>query len=127
MHAPDHQHAQPGVVGRLARGGYVPLGYYKDPQKTADLLIEVDGEAAVSEAYVTVALWTLPDETGQQKEMVGRGRYLDQWSCRDGVWAIDHREHVLDMFTVQDLCKGAISAKSTRDTSDPSFGFIKKF
>jgi acyl-CoA synthetase (AMP-forming)/AMP-acid ligase II len=35
--------AAPGVVGRLARGGYVPIGYYKDPQKTADLLIEVDG------------------------------------------------------------------------------------
>ncbi len=35
--------AAPGVVGRLARGGYVPIGYYKDPGKTADLLIEVDG------------------------------------------------------------------------------------
>ena len=25
----------PGVIGRLARGGNIPLGYYKDPEKTA--------------------------------------------------------------------------------------------
>jgi acyl-CoA synthetase (AMP-forming)/AMP-acid ligase II len=35
--------AAPGVVGRLARGGYVPVGYYKDPAKTAELMTEVDG------------------------------------------------------------------------------------
>ncbi|AHH96772.1 acyl-CoA synthetase [Kutzneria albida] len=34
----------PGVVGRLARGGHVPLGYYKDPAKTAELFTEVDGK-----------------------------------------------------------------------------------
>ncbi len=33
----------PGEVGRLARGGNVPLGYYKDPVKTAATFIEVDG------------------------------------------------------------------------------------
>jgi acyl-CoA synthetase (AMP-forming)/AMP-acid ligase II len=33
-----------GKVGRLARGGYVPLGYYKDPEKTAQLFAEVDGK-----------------------------------------------------------------------------------
>jgi 3-oxocholest-4-en-26-oate---CoA ligase len=35
--------AAPGQVGRLARGGHVPLGYYKDPVKTAALFAEVDG------------------------------------------------------------------------------------
>lgn len=38
----DHPVA-PGEVGRLARGGNVPLGYYKDPEKTAVTFIEVDG------------------------------------------------------------------------------------
>jgi acyl-CoA synthetase (AMP-forming)/AMP-acid ligase II len=33
-----------GVVGRLARGGHVPIGYYKDPEKTKTLLIEVEGK-----------------------------------------------------------------------------------
>jgi acyl-CoA synthetase (AMP-forming)/AMP-acid ligase II len=35
--------AAPGAIGRLARGGHVPLGYYKDPAKTAQMFIEVDG------------------------------------------------------------------------------------
>jgi acyl-CoA synthetase (AMP-forming)/AMP-acid ligase II len=33
----------PGEVGRLAKSGYLPLGYYKDPAKTAALLTEIDG------------------------------------------------------------------------------------
>jgi acyl-CoA synthetase (AMP-forming)/AMP-acid ligase II len=32
-----------GVVGRLARRGHIPLGYYKDPAKTAETFLEVDG------------------------------------------------------------------------------------
>ena len=33
-----------GKIGRLARGGNVPVGYYKDPVKSAATFIEVDGE-----------------------------------------------------------------------------------
>jgi len=33
----------PGGIGRLARGGNIPLGYFKDPVKTAALFAEVDG------------------------------------------------------------------------------------
>jgi len=33
-----------GVVGRIARGGNVPLGYYKDPKKTAEVFVEVGGK-----------------------------------------------------------------------------------
>jgi acyl-CoA synthetase (AMP-forming)/AMP-acid ligase II len=33
-----------GQVGRLARGGNVPIGYYKDPVKSAATFIEVDGK-----------------------------------------------------------------------------------
>ena len=36
--------AGPGEVGKLARGGHVPLGYYKDPVKTAAMFAEVDGK-----------------------------------------------------------------------------------
>ena len=33
-----------GAVGRLGRGGSVPLGYYKDPEKSARTFLEIDGE-----------------------------------------------------------------------------------
>jgi 3-oxocholest-4-en-26-oate---CoA ligase len=35
--------AAPGVVGRLARRGPIPLGYYKDPEKSAATFPVVDG------------------------------------------------------------------------------------
>jgi 3-oxocholest-4-en-26-oate---CoA ligase len=40
----DGRPAAPGQIGRLARGGHVPLGYYKDPVKTAALFAEVGGK-----------------------------------------------------------------------------------
>jgi acyl-CoA synthetase (AMP-forming)/AMP-acid ligase II len=33
-----------GVVGKLARRGHLPIGYYKDPAKTAATFVTVDGE-----------------------------------------------------------------------------------
>lgn len=33
----------PGAVGRMARGGHVPIGYYKDPEKTKTIFAEIDG------------------------------------------------------------------------------------
>jgi acyl-CoA synthetase (AMP-forming)/AMP-acid ligase II len=32
-----------GAVGRMARTGHVPLGYYKDPEKTKTIFVEIDG------------------------------------------------------------------------------------
>ena len=40
----DDRPVQPGEVGRLARGGNVPIGYFKDPVATAATFIEVDGK-----------------------------------------------------------------------------------
>jgi acyl-CoA synthetase (AMP-forming)/AMP-acid ligase II len=40
----DNRPVEPGEVGRMARGGNVPLGYYKDPVKTAVTFIEVEGK-----------------------------------------------------------------------------------
>ena len=33
-----------GKIGRLARGGNVPVGYYKDPEKSAKTFLEIDGQ-----------------------------------------------------------------------------------
>lgn len=33
-----------GVIGRLARRGHVPFGYYKDPEKTRATFAEIDGQ-----------------------------------------------------------------------------------
>ena len=56
-----------GVVGRLARGGAVPLGYYKDPDKTAALFAEVDGRR-----YTVPGDFALLNEDGTIT-LLGRG------------------------------------------------------
>ena len=57
----------PGEVGRLARGGHVPLGYYKDPDKTAAIFAEVDGKR-----YVVPGDWARVEEDGSFT-LLGRG------------------------------------------------------
>lgn len=42
----NYKKVSPGsqVVGRLARGGNVPFGYYKDPKKSAEVFVEAEGQ-----------------------------------------------------------------------------------
>jgi acyl-CoA synthetase (AMP-forming)/AMP-acid ligase II len=40
----ERKPVQPGEVGMLARSGHIPLGYYRDPEKTAEAFCEVDGK-----------------------------------------------------------------------------------
>ena len=61
-----------------------------------NLLIDVTGDRATSEAYVTARCWNLSD-TGELTELIVIGRYCDRWSQRRGHWAMDHRHFVLDM------------------------------
>src|SRR4051812_30932505 len=58
--------------------------------QVTNILIEVAGDKAVSEACFTASLQAEP-ENGMILDNLYRGRYLDRWSRRDGVWAIDHR------------------------------------
>jgi len=94
-------------------------------QLSSRLFIDVDGFSARSEAYVTIALWTKPDSGGSQQEFICKGRHLDRWSCKRDVWAIDHREHVLDMHSLYELNRADVSAVSSRDENDLSFRFFQ--
>ena len=87
-------------------------------------LIRVDGDRAVSEAYVTVVLWTLPYADGRQRELVGRGRYIDRFERRDGVWAIAHRLHLLDHSSHFALGRADVSEGSRRDEKDGSYSML---
>jgi acyl-CoA synthetase (AMP-forming)/AMP-acid ligase II len=56
-----------GKVGRLATRGYVPVGYYGDPERTARTLVEIDGHR-----------WVLPGDMATidadgTVELLGRG------------------------------------------------------
>ena len=84
-----------------------------------NVLIDVRGDRASSEAYVHATLRF----SREGRNMVGSvfGRYLDRWSLRDGHWAIDHRIYVQDMDELRDAGAPLVGAfGGTRDRSDPS-------
>jgi acyl-CoA synthetase (AMP-forming)/AMP-acid ligase II len=58
-----------GKIGRLARGGRVPLGYYKDPDKTAERFTTIDGVR-----YVLPGDMATVEEDGRIT-VYGRGSY----------------------------------------------------
>jgi acyl-CoA synthetase (AMP-forming)/AMP-acid ligase II len=56
-----------GVIGRVARTGNIPLGYYKDPERSAETFITVDGTRyAIPGDFATV-------EADGQVTLLGRG------------------------------------------------------
>jgi 3-oxocholest-4-en-26-oate---CoA ligase len=56
-----------GKVGRLGRGGSVPVGYYKDPEKSAATFLEIDGQRySVPGDYARI-------ETDGKVTLLGRG------------------------------------------------------
>ncbi|HVC71737.1 MAG TPA: acyl-CoA synthetase [Acidimicrobiales bacterium] len=56
-----------GVVGKIARSGNIPVGYYNDPKKTAEVFINVDGKRYVMPGdFATV-------ETDGSVTLLGRG------------------------------------------------------
>jgi 3-oxocholest-4-en-26-oate---CoA ligase len=57
----------PGQTGKLARGGHIPLGYYKDPVKTAEMFAEVNGKR-----YAVPGDWARVEEDGTIT-LLGRG------------------------------------------------------
>lgn len=100
-------------------------GFERHSHQVTNILIEVDGDSAVSEAYVTVAL-RMRDESGSCTDIESRGRYLDRWSCRDGRWAIDDRRFVEDFSTSHPVpdALGAPTSDGRRDRDDPSYSTL---
>src|SRR3546814_7664841 len=56
-----------GVVGLIVTGGHLPIGYHKDPEKTAATFVELDGERWL----VTGDLATVAEDGSI--ELLGRG------------------------------------------------------
>jgi hypothetical protein len=64
--------------------------------QVTNIMIDVDGDRASSETYVTAACRIKDTEN----VYLIRGRYLDTWSRRDGEWRIDARRFETDLWQV---------------------------
>jgi acyl-CoA synthetase (AMP-forming)/AMP-acid ligase II len=56
-----------GVIGRVARSGHIPVGYYNDPQKSAETFVDIDGRR-----YVITGDMATVEEDGTIR-LLGRG------------------------------------------------------
>lgn len=90
--------------------------------QVSNVIIELDGDRAASEAYVTARLRM--ERGGKLLQMEVCSRYLDRWSRRDGRWAIDHRQTVMDMDEIREVTPMK-TLEVRRDRTDSSYQFLK--
>jgi len=93
-----------------------------------NILIELANDRAASEACFTASLQTEPKDANILEHLY-RGRYLDRWSRRDGIWAIDHRQVIFDSYTPYEFpahrLKNIPMELARRDRLDPSYAHFK--
>jgi hypothetical protein len=89
-----------------------------------NISIKLAGATASSECYVHAVLQSSVDGRRIQRDI--RGRYLDRWSKREGRWAIDHRQLVIDLSASSEVTGDALMFHpwGTRDKSDPSYAYL---
>jgi hypothetical protein len=92
-------------------------GLEKTSHEILHSTITVTGSTAASETYVEVNL--LRKEGGRHILTTSHGRYLDQWSERDGRWAVDKRRYVRSFSIHREV--DATIGTSKADRTDPSY------
>ena len=90
--------------------------------QVTNIVIELDGDTAGSEAYVIATLRR--EHQGRHTQMMVWSRYIDLWSRRDGRWGIDKRVTVLDFDEVREVTPMKQHALGSRDHSDPSYAAV---
>jgi hypothetical protein len=84
-----------------------------------NIVIELDGDVAGSESYVTAVLRMQRD--GKLLQMTVLSRYIDRWSRRHGRWAIDKRVTIVDMDEIREVQAMNKISRGSRDRQDPSY------
>lgn len=90
--------------------------------QVSNIIIDLDGDRAGSESYVTATLRVRRGE--QLKQITVWGRYIDQWSRRDGRWGLDSRISARDFDEIRDVTAMSEHDIGRRDRSDPSYAVL---
>ncbi|MEZ5656410.1 MAG: nuclear transport factor 2 family protein [Sphingobium sp.] len=59
-----------------------------------DLKVDIDAGTATGEVYFFA--WHRIVEGGEAKDLLMAGRYIDEYSCKNGKWAIQRRRELID-------------------------------
>ena len=99
------------------------LGLSSHSHQVSNILIELQGDSAGSESYVTGTMRLERD--GQPMQMGVWGRYLDRWERREGRWGLLHRVVVFDHEEIREVQPLGRVSRATRDASDPSYAVLR--
>jgi SnoaL-like domain len=91
--------------------------------QVTNIVIELDGDKAASEAYCIATLRAHRD--GKHTQLMVWNRYIDQWSKRNGRWGIDKRVTVIDFDEQREVTPIGQRSLGSRDHGDPSYQAIK--
>jgi hypothetical protein len=89
-----------------------------------NIIIELDGDRASSESYVTAYLRI--ERNGQLKQMTVLSRYIDTWSRRHDHWGIDKRIAIRDLDEIRDITPMSPANEGSRDKSDRSYAVLRQ-
>ncbi len=108
-----------GVIDLIC-GHHGPL--ISHSHQVGNVLIELDGDRAASEAYCTGTMRLMRE--GQLMQMTAWVRYCDSWSRRGGHWAIDRRVVVFDHDEIHAVTAIGLASNASRDRDDPSYALL---
>ena len=89
----------------------------------SNIIIELDGERAASETYITATLRM--QDGARLKQIMVWSRYVDRWSRRNGRWGIDKRLNIRDFDEIREVVAMSQSSWGQRSPNDPSYEALK--
>jgi hypothetical protein len=110
--------------------------FFASHHQVGNVLIDVQGDTANSEAYVTARFWNFIGNSGDLTELIAIGRYCDHWHYEDGKWRSTSRHFVLDMMyswtppripdgkMLMEADRNPDAMEGRRAPDDPSYGFM---
>jgi hypothetical protein len=87
--------------------------------QVSNIIIDLRGDRAASESYVTATLRVRRGE--QRQQMTVWSRYVDRWSRREARWGLDKRIAIRDFDEERDVTPMSDHQVAQRDRSDPSY------
>ena len=109
-----------GVIDRICQVHQAMLHH---SHQVANILIDLDGDRAGSEAYCTASLRMMQGEALMQ--ITVWNRYIDSWSRRGGRWGLARRIVVRDFDEIRQVTEMQRHEIGTRDRNDPSYAVLR--
>ena len=91
--------------------------------QVTNILVELDGDSAGSEAYVSGTMRTQRD--GRLMQIEVWARYIDAWERRGGRWGLVRRVVVYDHESIREVTPMGQPLRGARDRTDPSYAVLK--